>query len=797
MASVERKTEKLKAFYCGYGQKRQTSAEIVTEARHSLRTLRTQRPFTPREEQRQLFGGSARGRSECLQHLLHQKPRLPLSPGEACSGDGKGVPKPPAERTVTRGLGGARSRLARSRSLPVVASETQHTKTDDIKDVEPNLIPPPQQWNAESFNRQSMHEEKSPERSSQKLTHIPNKHRTARPSSADVCVSSDATRGRVDTTESDESIFWTSEVLPVLQMFESVPSGETVSKETVEHLCNACTVLHDILSEKGMLGKRFKKRTQVLRALFRLIDLRSDQLNLTLTKVILALRVSGNNLLNICKLVFKISRNSRNDFLFQDNSLLGSLVSLIRSEDLGSTGEAALYLTGALKLLSGNNSLARLLLAKDFISVSLQLLQRPIQTPDLETFPNNHSTSAERDRHAITGHVLVQVTAALRNLADLSESRPSFLSSGVFPTLCAVMDCYRDDQDVCLNIARIFSKLSSYTECCYALAETVSCYRLFLDLLCKHGVKQALVVRLMFTLGNLAAKSNNARLRVYEEEHSIYILLELFQRYLRVPGFQHEEEDEDVLRKLIRVLANLSIHPAVGTALAANPLCVQLLLKVMEVRSVEESAEVVLNASATISNLSYYQSENSVVRAQHTHVSELLLRILSSSNMEAVLEATRAFGNLSQMEEVQGFMITNKAHRFIVALLDSKNPDVCLSACGVLTNLSTDPENRRAINQEGAVPKLIDCLRDFGPRDWILAAQACQTLWNCTEDGQVECVDELLEILTLYSDQKALQWPYSEHLKAHQEACWELEFLPVAERLKKRMSRYAEVSEAD
>lgn len=62
MASVERKQDEKGPFYLGYGSRRQTSAEIVTEARHSLRTLRTQRPFTPRQEHRQLFAGSARTR---------------------------------------------------------------------------------------------------------------------------------------------------------------------------------------------------------------------------------------------------------------------------------------------------------------------------------------------------------------------------------------------------------------------------------------------------------------------------------------------------------------------------------------------------------------------------------------------------------------------------------------------------------------------------------------------------------------------------------------------------------------
>lgn len=35
------------------------------------------------------------------------------------------------------------------------------------------------------------------------------------------------------------------------------------------------------------------------------------------------LRVSGNNLLNICKLVFQMSRSERNDGLFQESSIIG------------------------------------------------------------------------------------------------------------------------------------------------------------------------------------------------------------------------------------------------------------------------------------------------------------------------------------------------------------------------------------------------------------------------------------------------------------------------------------------
>ncbi|KAG8582425.1 hypothetical protein GDO81_008045 [Engystomops pustulosus] len=43
-------------FYKPPNPAQKTSAEIINEARNSLRTLKTKRPFTPREDQRKLFG---------------------------------------------------------------------------------------------------------------------------------------------------------------------------------------------------------------------------------------------------------------------------------------------------------------------------------------------------------------------------------------------------------------------------------------------------------------------------------------------------------------------------------------------------------------------------------------------------------------------------------------------------------------------------------------------------------------------------------------------------------------------
>lgn len=51
------------------------------------------------------------------------------------------------------------------------------------------------------------------------------------------------------------------------------------------------------------------------------------------------------------------------------------------------------------------------------------------------------------------------------------------------------------------------------------------------------------------------------------------------------------------------------------------------------------------------------------------------------------------------------FPPSHTAHRFAVALLDSKRQDLCYACCGLLTNLATDPRLRSALRDEGVVQK--------------------------------------------------------------------------------------------
>lgn len=144
-----------------------------------------------------------------------------------------------------------------------------------------------------------------------------------------------------------------------------------------------------------------------------------------------------------------------------------------------------------------------------------------------------------------------------------------------------------------------------------------------------HTLSQDLVVRLLFTLGNLTARIDDARLQLFQCEGCMGTLLQLYDSYQhrdesRRPLLQKDrappsrpaasaesvKEDEDVLVKLIRVLANMCIHPAVGPALATDTTCIQLLMETLGEHSTRMPLSVYLVKKYHIYNCNISKCEN-------------------------------------------------------------------------------------------------------------------------------------------------------------------------------------------
>ncbi|NXN28663.1 ARMC2 protein, partial [Nycticryphes semicollaris] len=846
--SKDKNTEKAEPFYRLSVPKKKTSSEIINEARNVLRTLRTRRPFTPAEDQRKLFGsGSSRAPQNRPPSVfsLHAS-SFDLAESRPVSGvrlsplDHKPVlvsfakdedfsisfPKPPVDAAEVRKLSSARARIFR--------------RTFQGNFLSPKMIPPDQSEEKleseepamtnylcrsnnclgdrrsrtpfnddsrklicnESFGRSER--EDSLKATTEKMLFQQSgesdqmkKPGTSSPQPRRIdwkrTVTGSGDETRINESE-EEEIFWHIKVLPILHELEK-------AEDNIENLCLACTKLYQALNEGNMLGKRCKRRSVLLKILYKLVDIDSDPLCLKLAKIILAMKVDGKNLLSVCKLAFKICRNEKNDSIIQNDRLLDCLLDVLRTEDLQKNSEALLYCTGAIKCMSGNAVLLNEMVTKGAVEMFLQVMKQINNVKENDTYFSS------------LGHLLVQVTATLRNVADVAPARCQLICSDTVSELCVALEQRMNDKDVCTYIVRIFSKLSSYNDFCAALAACSRCYILFLALLNKHQKQQDLVIRIVFILGNLTEKNNQAREQFFKERGSVNTLISLFQTYheldLNAQKWYHERgrekknhpkhpsEAEDVLIKLIRVLANLSIHPSVGEALAAAHRIVELLITVLEYKSVDDCEELVINAATTINNLSYYKMKSSAVQDKKLHIAEMLLKLLMSNNMDGVVEAVRGFGNLSQHREICDFIMQKKIYKFMIALLDAKNQDVCFSACGVLLNLTVDKKKRALLMEEGGIGKLVDCLQDFGPTDWQLACLICKTLWNYSENitSAASCfgedTDTLLVLLTsLLDEELALDHSLDTDLRDYHKLYWEREFKPVAEKLLDRIQRH-------
>ncbi|KAB0346857.1 hypothetical protein FD754_011714 [Muntiacus muntjak] len=766
----DKKLEKLDPFYRPSLSKQKTSAEIISEARNALRTVRTQRPFTPREDLRKLFGPASsrtpenRPPSSFSVHAssfefsdsrpisgtrlspLELKPKAPASPAtveDFCHS----FPKPPVDPAKIRRISSARARLFRAASqgallpartlLPtqskrVESEETVTTRDSVVKINGIYLTESKAIGHLKSHPLQLTYDGDFSKITEQEMfkgaTSLPfhlrsggdqGKRRPRASSSSrsperrrlDVRAGSKADLQEKNTEIEVDEVFWNTRIVPILHDLEK--------EENIEMVCAACTQLHHALEEGNMLGNKFKRRSILLKTLYKLVDVGSDLLSLKLAKIILALKVSGKNLLNVCKLIFKISRSEKNDSLIRNDSILESLLEVLRSEDLQTNTEAFLYCMGTVKFISGNPEFLHEMICKGAIEILMNLIKQVNE--------------------------------------NIEKSGTCLPNSG-------------------------------------------------------HLLVQDLVVRIVFILGNLTAKNNQAREQFSKEKGSIPTLLSLFHTFYKLDlhsGKRRGERDErpkaprpaqaeDVLIKLTRVLANLAIHPGVGPAIAAHSHIVSLLLATLESKSIDDCEELVINTTATINNLSYYKVKNSIIQDRKLYIAELLLKLLVSNNMDGILEAVRVFGNLSQDHDICDFIVQKNVHKFMIALLDAKHQDICFSACGVLLNLTVDRDKRVILKEGGGIKKLVDCLRDFGPTDWQLACLVCKTLWNFSENitnasscfGD-EAANTLLALLSSFLDEElALNGSFDQDLKNYHKLHWETEFRPVAQQLLNRIKNH-------
>ncbi|VEN35484.1 unnamed protein product, partial [Callosobruchus maculatus] len=184
-----------------------------------------------------------------------------------------------------------------------------------------------------------------------------------------------------------------------------------------------------------------KLKIKILKCLYRFVESQNEHIMINIAKVILSLKVTGNNLSGVCKLIFKVAKNDKNDQLFFQNNLLELFLDALGRSSPLDDAEACVYGYGAVKFLTMNPKLQEKILGLGILQLMI------LHVKIINVAKSEKSTMPEQ-----TTHVLFQLTGALRNLVSEELVYDTFISFGTIPQLCQTLELFSSDMDIVTNI---------------------------------------------------------------------------------------------------------------------------------------------------------------------------------------------------------------------------------------------------------------------------------------------------------------------------------------------------------
>ena len=138
------------------------------------------------------------------------------------------------------------------------------------------------------------------------------------------------------------------------------------------------------------------------------------------------------------------------------------------------------------------------------------------------------------------------------------------------------------------------------------------------------------------------------------------VIIFLFRSEVSVAMKLESEDDhgssgnfEDVVIKIIRVFANMSINPEVGNKVAGMGRVYDHLTDILSNGDIEENEELILSTLATLNNLTYYPVDTGNKENQDSYIYSKVEPYISCRNLEAQIEASRVLGNLTRSKHIR------------------------------------------------------------------------------------------------------------------------------------------------
>ena len=182
-----------------------------------------------------------------------------------------------------------------------------------------------------------------------------------------------------------------------------------------------------------------------------------------------------------------------------------------------------------------------------------------------------------------------------------------------------------------LNMSRVLSKLTVQSACRASLAAVDGLMPRLMAAVMRHRRNLPLAHRLLFTLGNMTASDVESRSALYDASGQAEDLLVLLASYSTaavssssIPnnGSPPSEENDDVLTKLIRVIANLCINPDIGFPISQSE-HLTALIELLRHRRAGCSEDLVLHIVGAINNIScvisHAHTRHTEISHTHTH----------------------------------------------------------------------------------------------------------------------------------------------------------------------------------
>ncbi|KAI5732296.1 hypothetical protein M8J77_024523 [Diaphorina citri] len=306
----------------------------------------------------------------------------------------------------------------------------------------------------------------------------------------------------------------------------------------------------------------------------------------------------------------------------------------------------------------------------------------------------------------------------------------------------------------------------------------------FFQILKKYPGREDIVVRLTYGLGNLAADDDSARIQIASEKDSIPILVDLLEIYLSKDmalmtqvrsNDSKKERDrdsliEDVMIKIIRIIANLSLNDTVGKQLTSSTLenncserIVNVLLSCIRYKTIYESEELLLVTLTTLNNLTFYtqsdSQQDSPISKRTLEIAQALSTLMLISQKDCLIEIARVYGNLSRSEDVRNYLVDTRALYQLMKWLDQDDRELKLTTVGVLVNTMPDEDKRDIFKKDKGLEKFLFILEETKQtRDWEMGCLICQGVWNymidttdvvdvCGENNTFMLIDLLITLL--------------------------------------------------